>query len=67
VDADKVCILVALYRIKAKGVDIVLTANVPLSVDKSSSQHEDTAVQVATAIFNAASQSLKVVDFGLFA
>ncbi|KAF8520205.1 Mog1p/PsbP-like protein [Hysterangium stoloniferum] len=66
-DDDRICILLALYRIKAKKVDILLTANIPLSISPSSSQPDDLAVRLAKGIFKAASQSLKVVDFELFA
>jgi hypothetical protein len=63
---DRVCILVALYRVEAKGVDLVLTANIPTSVAEDS-QPEDTVLQTSQPKFDVAAESLKILDFSLFA
>lgn len=63
---DEVQILMALYRIESKAIDLVLTFNIPLkSVDEGKSQ--DAIVRKAQADFNAFARSLRIVDYGLFA
>lgn len=64
---DRVHILVALYRIKAKGVDLVLTANIPTSMTKGDSWSDRGVLQQSQPKFGLAAESLKILDFGLFA
>lgn len=58
--SDRVNILMALYRVEAKGVDIVFTANVP----KHSGEE---ALRKTKQVFNIAADSFRISDFGLFA
>ena len=62
---DTVEILMALYRIESKSIDLVLTFNIPLqSVDEGTSQ--DAEVERAEEDFGTFVRSLHVVDYGLF-
>ncbi|KAF9483808.1 Mog1p/PsbP-like protein [Pholiota conissans] len=63
---DKVEILMALFRVESKGIDLVLTFNVPFeSVDEGLTN--DVTVVKANADFDTFVRSLRIVDFGVFA
>jgi hypothetical protein len=63
---DEVHILIALYRIRSKNVDLIMSMNIPTrTVDDGAVGEDD--VLAAQRDFNAAATSLKIVDFGLFA
>ncbi|TFK55253.1 Mog1p/PsbP-like protein, partial [Heliocybe sulcata] len=63
---DEVRILLALYRVKDKNVDLLLTCNVPVrAVDQGAVGEEGFAA--AKGDFDRAVQTLRIVDFGLFA
>jgi len=64
--ADQVRILMALYRIEGKGVDLVFTANVP-HIQAEGRAPDEAMWQTAKQDFTVAAKSLEVVDFGLFA
>jgi len=63
--ADKVQVLMALYRVEEKSIDLVVTFNIPLEVvgEGRINQQE---LERAQADFDAFSRSLRIVDFGLF-
>lgn len=61
---DRVCVFVALFRIRAKGVDMALTVNAPVAEDAHSN---DAFLQNARQKFDLAAGSLKILDFDLFA
>lgn len=63
---DRVCMFVALYRIKAKQVDLVLTANIPTTLTESLQSDEATFQRLSKKKFDRAVESLKVLDFELF-
>ncbi|KIM48849.1 hypothetical protein M413DRAFT_438024 [Hebeloma cylindrosporum] len=63
---DKVQILMALFRVESKLVDLVVTFNIPLeSVDGGAVNSRD--AEKAKVDFDTFSRSLRIVDFGLFA
>ncbi|EPQ58446.1 Mog1p/PsbP-like protein [Gloeophyllum trabeum ATCC 11539] len=63
---DEVRILLALYRVKDKNVDLLLTCNVPVrAVDQGAVGEE--GFTAAKGDFDRAVQTLRIVDFGLFA
>jgi len=62
-EEDKVQILMAVYRLESRGVDLVLTNNVPFS--KETSQSPD--INLLKQTFLEIAQSLRVVDHNLFA
>ncbi|EJF65655.1 Mog1p/PsbP-like protein [Dichomitus squalens LYAD-421 SS1] len=64
--ADEVRILLALYRVKHKAVDLVMTMNVPMTSTDGGSVSEDSWAE-AKAVFDIAAKSLRIVDYGLFA
>ena len=59
VDTRVVVPIMAVYRVAGKGVDAVLTMNVPF-VDQ-------TQLDEAKEVFNVAARSLAIVDYSLFA
>lgn len=61
-ELDDVRILLALYRLKARNVDLVFVVNIPIN-----SSQDDGFVQRNTQLFEEAARSLHIVDFGLFA
>ena len=64
--ADEVRILLALYRVLGKNVDLVMTMNVPMvSADGGAVSEADW--DQAKAAFEIAAKSLRIVDYGLFA
>ena len=64
--SDEVRILLALYRVPNKKVDLVMTMNVPTTSagGGASSESEYTS---AKETFEIAAKSLRIVDYGLFA
>ena len=62
---DDVRILLALYRIGAKNVDIVFSANIPTKTEKGTGLDPD-QVNEARDAFLLASRSLKIKDLSLF-
>ncbi len=63
---DEVQILLALYRIPSKNVDLVMTMNVPTRTVEGDAVSGD-ELAAATREFDIAALSLTIVDFGLFA
>ena len=64
-NADEVRILMALYRVESKGIDLVVTCNVPMVSADSGAVGEE-GWKVAKEDFDLLVNSLKIVDFGLF-
>jgi len=63
---DKVQILMALFRIESKHIDLIVTFNVPLeAVDGRAVNSQD--MERVILDFDIFSRSLRIVDFGLFA
>jgi hypothetical protein len=56
----------ALYRIETKSIDLVVTFNVPLKTNNGDAVGEE-GVMLAKDDFMVLVQSLKIVDYGLFA
>ncbi|KXN82502.1 Ran guanine nucleotide release factor [Leucoagaricus sp. SymC.cos] len=65
-EADIVKVLMGLYRVKEKNVDLVVTFNVPLRIDGGEMVSEVEERQ-STKDFDQLVKSLKIVNFGLFA
>ncbi|KIJ44150.1 hypothetical protein M422DRAFT_30655 [Sphaerobolus stellatus SS14] len=63
---DRVWIFLAVYRVKVKNTDVVLTANIPYSVE-GFVKLDEVGLNTAKQLFDSAAKSLKIVDFGLFA
>jgi hypothetical protein len=63
---DEIFILLALWRVEAKNVDLVLTFNIPLSTEDGGGVDVAGQAQVKKQ-FEEAVKSLKMIDFGLFA
>ncbi|KAH9901178.1 Mog1p/PsbP-like protein [Cubamyces lactineus] len=63
---DEVRILLALYRVPHKNVDLVMTMNVPMTSADGGAVSEDDWGS-ARGIFDEAARSLRIVDYGLFA
>ena len=64
--ADEVRILLALYRVKDKDVDLVMTMNVPMTTADGGAVSEEDWTE-AKGVFEVAAKSLRIVDYGLFA
>lgn len=61
-ELDRVRILMALYRIEEKKIDLVVSFNIPgLAVDEMAPIDQN-----VIADFQTLAQSLRIVDFGLF-
>ncbi|CAE6408126.1 Ran guanine nucleotide release factor OS=Bos taurus GN=RANGRF PE=2 SV=1 [Rhizoctonia solani AG-1 IB] len=63
---DTVKILLAVYRVVDKDIDLVLTFNVPVQAEKEGSAVDAEGVKRWTDAYEAAVSSLKIVNFGLF-
>lgn len=63
---DEVRILLALYRVPNKKVDLVMTMNVPMASADGGASSEADWVSAKDA-FDVAAKSLRIVDYGLFA
>lgn len=62
---DEVRILLALFRVKDKNIDLVMTMNVPMtSADGGAVSESDWTA--AKGVFDIAAKSLRIVDYGLF-
>lgn len=64
-EADIVSVQMALWRIPSKGTDLVLTVNYPLG--KSGTARDSDGEKMAQEAFQRAVETLRIVDFGLFA
>lgn len=64
---DHVRLFVALFRIKVKRVDLVLTVNIPTSTAGDSQRDDDVLLQNSRQTFDRAAGSLKILDSDLFA
>ncbi|KAJ7582934.1 hypothetical protein C8J56DRAFT_956083 [Mycena floridula] len=64
--ADKVRVLMALYRIEAKAIDLVVSFNVPIHSEDGGAVTPD-GLTAAMAQFDEFTRSLCIVDWGLFA
>ncbi|KAF7304712.1 hypothetical protein MKEN_01185300 [Mycena kentingensis (nom. inval.)] len=65
-DQDQVRVLMALYRIEEKSVDLVVTFNVPVQAQDTGAVDEDGWKQTQSH-FEAFATTLRIVDYGLFA
>jgi Ran-interacting Mog1 protein len=63
--ADKVRIILALYRVERKKVDLVVTINIPMTSSDSGSVSEE-GWKMAQADFQTFVTSLRIIDFDLF-
>jgi len=64
--ADKVRILMAVFRVESKAVDVVVTFNIPIvSVDGGAVGNE--GVAKSQTDFNTFVRSFRIIDFDLFA
>lgn len=63
---DRVLILMALYRVEEKPIDLVVTFNVPVVSEDGGAVDSDGLSTVQTA-FNQFTRSLRIIDFDLFA
>ena len=63
---DKVQVLLALFRIRDKKVDLVLSANIPIVTADGSPTNAE-GVERARNEFGAAARTLQIVDYNLFA
>lgn len=63
---DNVRILMAIYRVESKNVDLVLTLNAPATAADGAALDE-AGWQAVKSAFETTSRSLKIIDFGLFA
>ncbi|KAH9483758.1 Ran guanine nucleotide release factor [Psilocybe cubensis] len=63
---DKVEILMGLYRVESKGIDLVVTFNVPLETVDGGAV-DSGGLQKAEADFDTFVRSLRILDFDLFA
>jgi hypothetical protein len=63
---DRVKISMALFRIEAKSIDLVVTLNIP-EVTMAGGATEEIDRQKAEEDFNTLVTSLRIIDFGLFA
>jgi hypothetical protein len=61
---DDVLILLSLWRVETKNVDLVLTFNVPLAA--ASGGVDEAGQEKVKRQFEATVKSLEIVDFGLF-
>lgn len=64
---DTVKILLAVYRVMEKGIDLVLTFNVPVQAEKAGSAVDEEGARRWLGAYETAVSSLNIVDFGLFA
>ncbi|TRM61745.1 hypothetical protein BD626DRAFT_405360 [Schizophyllum amplum] len=64
---DEVRVLMALYRVESKGIDLVVTFNVPTSTSEDSGAVKSEQWMVIESDFKTFVTSLQIVDFGLFA
>jgi len=65
-EADRVQILMAVYRVEEKDTDIVVTFNIPLSAVDGGAVAGDNLAKLQSD-FDAFVKSFKIVDFDLFA
>ncbi|KAI3610745.1 ran guanine nucleotide release factor [Moniliophthora roreri] len=63
---DEVKILMALYRVEEKAIDLVVTFNVPVIAEDGGAVGQD-GLRVVEEQFDTFVRSLRIVDFGLFA
>ncbi len=63
---DDVRILLALYRVETKGVDLLLTLNFPMNVAGEGGTRTEEQYVEACRDFGSIATSLRIVDFGLF-
>ena len=63
--ADDLRIFVALYRLKKKGVDLVLSFNFPMNTSEGITRTEE-QYNTAKETFLCTAASLHVIDFALF-
>lgn len=65
-EADRVSVLLALYRIEDKKIDLVVSANIP-TVAEDGGAVDEAGYESVKADFDTLVRSLCIVDFGLFA
>lgn len=57
----------ALYRLESKGIDLVVTFNVPIAAVGEKAAVDSKESEQAQSDFETFARSLNIVDFGLFA
>jgi len=65
--SDTVKILLAVYRVLDKRIDLVLTFNIPIQAEKAGSAVDEAGLKKWVEAFEGAVSSFKIVDYGLFA
>jgi hypothetical protein len=63
---DRVLILMALYRVTEKSIDMVVTFNVPLESEDGGAVSDDNLPSIRNQ-FDQFTRSFRILDFGLFA
>ncbi|KAG6829988.1 hypothetical protein H0H87_009595 [Tephrocybe sp. NHM501043] len=63
---DEVQILMALYRIEQKDIDLVVTFNIPIKTEDDEGAVPSEREAIARKQFDAFARSLKIVNYGLF-
>jgi len=63
-ESHKICILLAVFRVESKKVDLVLSMNIPPDIAEDGASHAQ--YQRAQGDFEIAVKSLQINDFGLF-
>ncbi|KAG6866082.1 hypothetical protein C0991_008834 [Blastosporella zonata] len=63
-EPDEVHILMAMYRVERKNVDLIVTFNIPTRTGDKDVSRKDTAAREHFDLF---ARTLKIVDYGLFA
>ncbi|KAF9036743.1 hypothetical protein BJ165DRAFT_1354304 [Panaeolus papilionaceus] len=67
IQPDQVKIFMALYRLESKGIDLVVTFNVPIAAVGEKAAVDSKESEQAQSDFETFARSLNIVDFGLFA
>jgi len=63
-ESHKICILLAVFRVESKKIDLVLSMNIPPDIAEGGAGHIE--YQRAQSDFEIAVKSLQIIDFGLF-
>ncbi|PCH38331.1 Mog1p/PsbP-like protein [Wolfiporia cocos MD-104 SS10] len=66
IETDEIRILLAVYRVQDRNVDLVMSMNVPIKTSDGGAVSEDDWSS-AKHTFDTAARSLRIVDYGLFA
>ena len=63
---DNVIVMLALYRVASKNIDVVFSINIPHKMAQTDSNQE-ASIAVWKDTFTSAVESLQIVDYGVFA